>query len=319
MQWLTNSGLESSILDQDCGQTGSSAVSSSNTNSQYLDNQYLDSQYSPRASIADFADYFSHWKKAAFEARNSLQGKLNLSYGESSSETLDFFPAQGTRTPLLIFVHGGYWRASDKNDCSWIAPPYVAAGTSVAIINHGLLPSTQLAEIVNQTRRACVWLYRHAAELSVNVDRLICSGHSAGGHLTAMMLATDWPAIAADLPRRLLAAGLTISGLFDLTPLTRAPFLCQDLQLNEDRARELSPAFLPLNNEAPLIRAVGALETDEFHRQSRLMERHWPDACTQPLIEVPGTHHLSVCNELARVDGPLWAAIQAVARSPVTR
>ncbi|HVW70538.1 MAG TPA: alpha/beta hydrolase [Steroidobacteraceae bacterium] len=281
-------------------------MSSSNTNSQFLNNEY-----NPRATIPDFAATFSRWQTAASEARARLQGRLNLPYGESPAETLDFFPAPQTRSPLLIFLHGGYWRALDKSDFSWIAPPYVAAGVAVAIVNYALLPSTPLAGIVNQTRRACAWLYRNGARLGLDTRRFLCAGHSAGGHLTAMMLATDWPAISADLPRRLLSAGLTISGLFDLTPLTPAEFLRHDLQLNEQQARELSPAFLQCHNDAPLIRAIGALETAEFHRQSILMEQHWPHACTRALIEVPGTHHLSVCDELARANGPLWAVVQS--------
>lgn len=286
-------------------------VNALNTNSELLDNEY-----NPRVSIPDFADFFSRWKSEASDARAALQGRLNVRYGDSPAETLDFFPAPGRRSPLLIFLHGGYWRALDKSDFSWIAPPYVAAGIAVAIVNYGLLPSTTLAEIVRQARRACVWLYRHGAELGLDTERFICSGHSAGGHLTAMMLATVWPAVSTDMPQRLLAAGLTLSGLFDVTPLTRAPFLCRDLQLDEDQARGLSPAFLRWHNEAPLIRAVGALETAEFHRQSVLMERHWPRACTQPLIRVPGAHHLSVCDELVSANGPLWGAVQTVLAGP---
>ena len=281
-----------------------------------INSELLDYEYNPRATIPDFAAVFSRWKTDASAARASLRGRLDLCYGESAAETLDLFPAQGTGRPLLIFLHGGYWRALDKSDFSWLAPPYVEAGISVAVVNYGLLPSTPLAEIVRQSRRACAWLYRNGVQLGLDTGSFICSGHSAGGHLTAMMLATDWPALRTDLPRRLLAAGLTLSGVFDVTPLTHAEFLCHDLQLDVDQARQLSPAFLPWHNEAPLVRAVGALETSEFKRQSALMEEHWPRACTQPVIHVPGANHFSVCDALASTNGPLWAAVQNLFSNP---
>src|SRR5262249_50822284 len=161
-------------------------------------------------------------------------------------------------------------RALDKDDFSWVASPYVQSGVSVAIVNYGLMPVTPLAEIVQQVRLACVWLHREAERLKVRADGIFCSGHSAGGHLTAMMFATDWPAIDPRLPQRLLAGGITLSGLFDLEPLTRAPFLRDDLRLDADGARGLSPVHLPLLNEGPMLRAVGELETEEFYRQSTL-------------------------------------------------
>lgn len=272
---------------------------------------YLDREYNPRLRIADFADYFSRWKSQAQEARALLHGKLDVRYGPAAAETLDFFPASGALKPLLLFLHGGYWRALDKADFSWVAPAYVNAGTSVAVINYGLIPTTPLAEAVRQVRCACVWLYRNASALDVDPSRILCAGHSAGGHLAGMMLTTDWPSLSPDLPRRLLAGALTVSGLFDLEPLRHAGFLRPDLGLDARQARELSPAFLPWRNDVPLIRAVGALESREFHLQSSLMERQWPLACRHPLIDVPECHHLSVCDALASADSPLFEAIRS--------
>jgi arylformamidase len=269
---------------------------------------FLEREYNPRVQIPEFASYFSRWKASASEARLAGKGHLDLSYGPSSAENLDFFQAEGSSRPTLIFLHGGYWRALHKNDFSWVAPPYVAAGISVAVVNYGLAPATSLMEIVKQVRQACVWLHRNAHALEIDPERMVCSGHSAGGHLTAMMLATDWPGTAMGLPRRLLSAAIAISGLFDLEPLTHAEFLRDDLRLDPPLTRALSPALLPWQNDVPLIRAVGSEESGEFHRQSQLIGTAWPEACRCPLIEVPGRHHLSVCDAFADPASMLFRA-----------
>jgi arylformamidase len=269
---------------------------------------FWDLEYNPRNTIAGSGEYFVRWKAHALKARETLRARIDLAYGPSAAETLDYFPAAKASSPLLIFIHGGYWRMLDKSDFSWVAPPFVAVGISVAVVNYALLPATPLADIVQQLRRACAWLYSNAESLGADKRRIVCSGHSAGGHLTAMMLATDWAAMSAALPRRLLAAALAVSGLFDLEPLTRTEFLRKDLGLDAAAARELSPAFLPLHNEAPLLRALGALESGEFHRQSALIAAHWPSVGESALMDVDGCNHLSVCDALAAPGSPLFEA-----------
>jgi arylformamidase len=272
------------------------------------DRDFLESQYNPRLQIPEFAQFFARWKADAIKARQSLECRLDLSYGPAAAETLDFFPAAKRSSPLLIFIHGGYWRALDKADFSWVAPGFVAAGISVAVVNYGLAPKTPVPEIIGQMRRACAWLYGNAPTLGVDPRRIFCSGHSAGGHLTGMMLATDWPAISPALPQRLLAGAFSVSGVFDLQPLTHAEFLSKDFILDEAAARRISPAFLPVRNEAPLLLAVGALESDEFHRQSRFMAAHWAKVVARDPLSVPESNHFSVCDDLARPGNMLFEA-----------
>lgn len=272
----------------------------------------LDLEYNPRIGVPDVAGIFARWQKGSREARERLTNKLDLRYGPTPAETLDFFPAPGANRPLLIFVHGGYWRALDKQDFSSVAPAYVAAGFSVAVPNYGLAPATPLMEIVAQIRRACVWLHRNASDLDVDPLRIVCSGHSAGGHLTAMMLATDWTQLAPDMPTRLLSGAVAVSGLFDLDPVVRAPFLRDDLRLDASLVRQLSPALLPLHNDVPFLLAVGALETAEFHRQSQLIAGHWPLACRVPVLDLPGCNHFTAYEALAAPDSALFESVCSI-------
>jgi arylformamidase len=272
----------------------------------------LDLEYNPRIGVPDVAGIFARWQNDSREARERLACKLDLRYGAAPAETLDFFPAPGASRPVLIFVHGGYWRALDKQDFSSIAPAYVAAGFSVAVLNYGLAPATPLSAIVAQIRSACIWLYRNAGVLDVDPRHLVCSGHSAGGHLTAMMLATDWPQLAPDLPTRLLSGAVAISGLFDLDPIARTPFVRDDLRLDAALVRQLSPTLLPLYNDVPLLLAVGALETAEFHRQSQLIASHWARACRSPLLDLPGCNHFSACEALAVPNSALFQNVCAL-------
>jgi arylformamidase len=276
---------------------------------------FLESEYNPRVRVPEFAQFFSHWKHFALAARETLEARLDLRYGPAPAERLDFFPAAGAARPLLIYVHGGYWRALNKEDFSWIAPPYVAAGISVAVVNYGLAPATPLLTIVEQVRRACAWLHLNSRALNVDAGRMVCSGHAAGGHLAAMMIATDWPGVWATFPPRLLSAAVTVSGLFDLEPLTRAEFLRHDLKLDRVLTRALSPVFLPWRNDVLVLRAVGAQESSEFHRQSELLAEHWPQACQHPLIDVPDCNHFSVCEAFAAPGSVLFEATRSLCLS----
>jgi arylformamidase len=227
---------------------------------------------------------------------------VELAYGDDPSEKLDVFPtdaaAHASGAPVLVYLHGGYWRALDKRDQSFVAAPFVDAGAMVVVPNYALCPAVTIEHIALQLVAALAWVYRHAAEHGGDRERIIVAGHSAGGHLAAMLLACDWPAVGPDLPRDLVAGALAISGLFELEPLRHAPFLAPDLGLTESSAARLSPTLMAAPR-GPLVTSVGAKESEEFVRQSKLIGEVWGPSTVIGAEVVPGRHHMDVLHELA--------------------
>ena len=253
-------------------------------------------QYNPRLSIPNFQDIFTRWASQAAAARAASPNAIfDLAYGKAAKETLDFFPASQPKAPLLVFIHGGYWRAMDKNDFSWVAPPFVERGINVAVVNYTLVPTVGIEDIVRQMLSALTWLWHQASPLGFSRDRIVVSGHSAGGHLTGMMLAARWRAWAADLPTDLVKGGVALSALFDLRPFIKSPFFNDDFKLDDALARKLSPGLMSPATKAPLYTAVGGDESAEFHRQNRMVAERWPSAFAGD-IPAPGRNHLTVCD-----------------------
>jgi arylformamidase len=269
--------------------------------------QQLDNEYNARAAIPDHPEIFARWRTESRAARDELRCEADYYFGPSPAETLDLYPAAATNSPLLVFIHGGYWRSLDKQDFSFLAPAFVRAGVAVAIPNYGLAPATSIAEMVRQMLRALAWLYRRAPELGIDRRRIVVAGHSAGAHLAAMMLAADWPLMADDLPRDMLCGAVCISGLYDLQPVARAPFVQADLKLDEASARFVSPVGYRPGRSIPLITAVGGDESAEFRRQNSLIREAWPH-CFRRDLPLPGRHHLAAVEALSDPDHPLFRA-----------
>jgi arylformamidase len=163
-----------------------------------------------------------------------------------------------------------------------------------------------IERIVQQMLAASVWLYRHAEQYGMDEDRLYVSGHSAGGHLAAMMLAALWPVVDASLPRNLYKGGLAVSGVYDLRPLVHVDWLRGDLRLDEASAFKASPAYLPPATRAPLALAVGGLESSEFKRQNALLAERWKRVLQED-VAMPGTDHFTVVDGLGDASSPLFA------------
>lgn len=263
-----------------------------------LDPAWLDTQYNNRARVADAARILERWANASALARAQSEGVLDLPYGDAPSERLDVFRTSAAHAPVFVFIHGGYWRALDKNDHSFVAPALVDAGAMVVVPNYALCPAVRIDDIALQLTRALAWVWRHASEYGGNPRRIVVAGHSAGGHLAAMLLACRWREVAPDLPPDLLRSAISISGLFDLEPVRHTPFLAPDLRLTEASARRLSPARMP----APagrLAAVVGGDESEEFLRQNALIRAAWGEAAVPVCEAIPATNHFTVLHDLA--------------------
>jgi arylformamidase len=278
------------------------------------DTAFYEREYNARAAIPEHPQIFARWTEQGAITRRLRASLIDLPFGETPAERLDYFPTRQDAAPLLVFIHGGYWRSLDKTDFSWLAPPFVQHGVALAVPNYGLAPSTPIEDIVRQQLKALAWLYRNGDRLGFDPERIVVAGHSAGAHLTVMMMAALWPTYAADLPPSLVKAGLAISGIYDLEPLLEAPFVNVDLRLDAKRGRALSPIHLPPATSAPLVTAVGALESSEFQRQTALIGRHWKEVVARN-IPVPGCNHLTVVDQLANPASPLFDAALELVRN----
>lgn len=265
---------------------------------------YYNRQFDARALVPDHPRIYTRWLKDSTHVRRTQAALLDLPYGEASGERLDFFPANRSNAPLLVFIHGGWWRSLDKSDFSFIAPAWTRAGFNVALTNYTLAPEASIADIVREQLRALAWLYRSAENYDFDPNRIVVAGHSAGAHLAAMMMAAVWPALAPDLPSDLVKRGVLLSGIYDLEPVLHADFVNGDLKLTENDIGLLSPARMPQTHPAPFITAFGGLESEEFGRQTRLIAQRWKDSHRGD-IALPDINHLTICDAFATPGHPL--------------
>lgn len=266
---------------------------------QQSDPAWLDAQYNNRARVPAYAEHLARWTEASALARQmSPAGVFDVRYGDGPNETLDIFPAAAPNAPVLVFVHGGYWRALDKSDSSFIAPAFVDAGVTVVVPNYALCPAITIDGICQQLANAVAWVGRNIQAHHGDPSRIVVAGHSAGGHLAAMLLACRWKVLGDDLPANLVTGALGISGLYDLEPIRLTPFLQGDLQITPQTVKRCSPAFFA-RPKGKFYTVAGLDESEEFLRQNRLIRDAWGPT-TVPVCEtLPHCDHFSILRQLA--------------------
>ena len=272
-----------------------------------MDAETLEAEYNLRDRRGpDFEDIVQRWLERSAAHREASGARIDLAYGDGEREKLDWFSGGDPDGPCLFYIHGGYWQRGDKNMYSFVSEPFIRHGVSVAVINYNLTPSVRIGEIAPQVRKALAWVWHNADELGFSRERLTVTGHSAGGHLTAMMMATDWPAFDGALPADMIRAGIPISGLYELEPLVHTS-LNEGPQMSVEEARAESPCNIPPVTDAPQLVVVGGGETLEFFRQAdAYVEQYRTAERKMERFDVLEDDHFDELETLARDDSDFF-------------
>lgn len=270
-----------------------------------------EAEYDNRARVPEHPRIFARWAtdSQAYRARLPAARQARMSYGPTAREVIDVFDACHD-APLAVFIHGGWWRNFEPSLFSHFASGLNAHGIGVALPGYNLCPQVSIADIVGEMRSALLALWQRYAR------RMLVFGHSAGGHLTAVLAATDWRALDAATPADLVPAGYAISGVYDLAPLVHVS-INLDLRLDADSARNLSPTLWRAPRGHVLDAVVGARESNEFLRQSRLIADVWGKAgVVTRYEEIAGADHFTVLDSLTDPNSAMVARLLALVPKP---
>jgi arylformamidase len=261
-------------------------------------------EYNNRSRVPEWPEHFARWAREAATYREQAAAnglaELGIAYGPSGRQTIDlFFAEPRERAPLAVFIHGGWFRSLEPASFSQLAGGLNPHDITVAVPGYDLAPHVTIAEIVDQMRQACLHLWRRFQQ------PMLVFGHSAGGHLSAAMVATEFSRLDPRAPAALVPSGYAVSGVFDLVPVVQIAANA-DLQLDADSARALSPAWWTVPPGRTLDAVVGALESHEFLRQSRGLVEAWAQQGATTRYEVvTHTNHFTVVDGLGDPHGAM--------------
>ena len=271
----------------------------------------LEKGYNVRLLVDDFDGLIEKWSNWSKDFRSNVDSSLNCQYGSGEKDKLDIFRCGKPNAPLFIFIHGGYWQRGDKSIYSFVAQSFLSSGIDVAIIGYQLCPEATMTNIVEKIRVAIVWIWNNADNYSISKHKINVSGHSAGGHITGMILATDWSIISKELPQDIVKTGIPISGLYQLDPL-RETTIADALGLNDEESLALSPHFYQPLTEAPILVTLGAGETPEFHWQTDNFVNKWK-GYKAPLdyYAEPDVDHFGIVERLANSESQIFTKVKS--------
>lgn len=274
-----------------------------------LSPEQLEAQFNPRMSVPDFQQHFDAYVTKSQAARAAIGGDYDLRYGPGPLQTYDLHKPKNPKpgAPLVVLIHGGYWRGLDKNTMTFAAPMFLDAGAVVVNLNYDLCPQVTLDTIVRQMQDALVHIAGKAAEWGADPARLHVIGHSAGAHLAAMMVAAPWP---ADLGQQPTVASLgLISGVFALEPVPHVS-VNESIRLDGAAVARNSVTNFPPKLKGPVLVAYGDAEPEGWQAQSIDFHQACRNVGTRSeLMAMAGGNHFTIKFAAADPKHPLGAAL----------
>lgn len=273
-----------------------------------------DKLYNVLAAIPNAEEVYQGWVTMSEQARANNTCHLGIKYGDSARETLDIFPNENPNAPVMMFIHGGYWQARDPSGTHFVAPEMVKLGFCVVSVGYDLCPNVTLDKIISQIQQAARHIWHHIGDYGGDRNRFFVCGHSAGGHLTAEMMATDWSTVDPEIPNDFVKGGAPVSGLFDLEPLATTTINIK-VGLDEAAVQRNSPLYRDPVSTGPIILAVGGDEGAGFEYQSDSLRDKWgPHLASVKRITIPGAHHMAAIEELGKPGSELLTEIGKLIR-----
>ena len=260
----------------------------------------MEPQYLMRMAVPSWAAHMAQWDSWGQAVRADFDIKRDIAYGETAAEKLDIvMPLQpAANMPVVVLIHGGYWRALDKDGILFAARPLARNGILTVNVDYALCPNVSLTELTAQCHRAMRWVRGNIAAYGGDPGNIHCAGHSAGAHLSAMLALS--PEFSCNI--HTICA---VSGLYDLAPVACASMQAE-LRLTEDEIAALSPLRLPPPHNGHWIFAVGTEETPAFIWQTYRYAAHCAaGGAIAQVIPLPGANHYSAISKLDEDGGEL--------------
>lgn len=276
----------------------------------FTSQEELDQAYDVERSVPDFMVYANWYVSQSARARRDLASRENIAFGPTSAETMDIFPARRPGAPVLVFIHGGYWRMLTAKEFSFVASGFVPHDITVVVANYALCPAVTISEIARQMRALIACCAHNIDAYNGDPDTISVCGHSAGGHLAAMCALTDWSDYA--LPANTIRSIIPISGLFDLEPISRT-FMQPELKISDRDISEASPIRLVRRVPVRMLISYGGEEPDEFVNHSETFLTAWRDAGNiASTFALPCRNHFDAITDLGDPGSKQVAAILEV-------
>lgn len=281
------------------------------------DRAALDAQYNNREMVPEHVELYEKWTPMCAQVLADFPHQLDAAYGTTPREVMDIILPDPAKSgdgpfPVLLYIHGGYWMSRTKGDQTFLARAYADAGIAFALVEYDLMPGVRMVDIVRQCREAVRWMWTNGQAFGIDPKRIFVSGHSAGGHLTAELAATDWS--KQGMAPNILKGGVALSGIYDLAAM-KGCYLQDTLALTDEEVARHSPQYFETAPATPLIVAPGGAESDAFHHQSRNLVNTWnAKGGNCAYLEPEGCNHFTILADFADPASALCRAAIALVR-----